>query len=473
MKKAALLLVLMASMFTSWAYDFSAVAPTGQTLYYRITSDSTVSVDRPDAIHNWLGFPQPTGTLIIPSTVTHAGTTYTVSAICMSAFWNCDSLASVTIPNTVTSIGSHAFSHCSRLVSVSIPNTITRIENFTFAYCSSLASVVIPNSVTSIGEHAFRDCSNLATVTISASATTIGTSAFSHCSSLTSVSIPNSVTSIGENAFRDCTSLASITIPTSVTTIGSTAFCHCISLTTVAIPSSVTAIQQWTFDSCISLDSVVIPSSVTSIDNYAFRLCSALTAITCKASVPPTLGNKVFWTVPASANVYVPCSSTESYQSNWTYFSNFIEAPYSITVASADTTRGSASVTTQPSCNEPAVITATPYAGCSFLHWSDGNSDNPRYVTLTSDTTLVAIFDAAGTESVTDVDMIHHIVTTEGSKIIVDNASGMRIRIFDSMGRCLSTSTTSDRMRVFRMPTAGLYLVQVADYPAQKVVVAN
>ena len=582
MKKAVLILVLLASMFTSWAYDFSAVAPTGQTLYYSITSDSTVGVVRPDDYYDWIGFPQPTDTLIIPSTVVHAGTTYTVTAICRLAFWCCDSLTAVTIPNTVTAIGSSAFAHCRSLVSVNIPSTIPSIGNSTFHSCSSLTSIVIPSSVTSIGDYAFLYCGSLANVTIPASVTSIGTSAFSHCSSLTSVAIPNSVTSIGENAFRDCVSLTSITIPTSVTTIGVCAFCHCSSLPSVAIPSSVTAIPEWAFDSCISLtsvsipnsvtsisrsafrlclslDSVVIPSSVTSISNYAFHNCSNLTAITCKASVPPTLGNDVFWAVPASANVYVPCGSTASYQSSWTYFSNFIESSYSITVASADTTRGSVSVTTQPSCDLPAIITATPYAGCRFLHWSDGNTDNPRSVALTqdtfllacfaadrpldtvyivihdtlipawhtlsvvsddtdrglaagsglfpegtiveiaaipvsgsrfvqwqdgntdnprrvtlmSDTTFVATFDASGTEGITDVDIIRYTVTTEESKIIVNDAPGMRIRIFDSLGRCLSTSTTADRVRVFRMPTAGLYMVQVADHPAQKVIVVD
>lgn len=582
MKKAVLILVLLASMFTSWAYDFSAVAPTGQTLYYSITSDSTVGVVRPDDYYDWIGFPQPTDTLFIPSTVVHAGTTYTVTALCRLAFWGCDSLTAVTIPNTVTAIGSSAFAHCRSLVSVNIPNTIPSIGNSTFFLCSSLASVVIPSSVTSIGDYAFHYCGSLANVTIPASVTSIGTSAFSHCSSLTSVSIPNSVTSIGEHAFRDCVSLTSITIPTSVTTIGVCAFAHCSSLPSVAIPNSVTAIPEWAFDSCISLtsvsipnsvtsisrcafrlclslDSVVIPSSVTTISNYAFHNCRNLTAITCKASVPPTLGNDVFWAVPASANVYVPCGSTASYQSSWTYFSHFIETPYSITVASADTTRGSASVTTQPSCDMPAVITATPYAGCRFLHWSDGNTDNPRSialtqdtflmacfatdhpldtvyivihdtlipawhtlsvfsanpdrglaagsglfpegtvveiaaipfsgsrfvqwqdgntenprrVTLADDTTFVATFDAAGTEGVPNVDRTRHTVTTEGSRIIVKNALGKYIRIFDNLGRCISTATTAEQVHVFQMPAAGLYLVQVADNPVQKVVIVS
>ena len=40
-----------------------------------------------------------------------------------------------------------------------------------------------------------------------------------------------------------------------------------------------------------------------------------------------------------------------------------------------------------------ATLTATPASGYTFSQWSDGNTDNPRTITLASDTTFTAIFE--------------------------------------------------------------------------------
>ena len=47
MKKAFLIFLLIVCAINSYAYDFSAVCSTGQTLYYNLTSDSTVVVTYP------------------------------------------------------------------------------------------------------------------------------------------------------------------------------------------------------------------------------------------------------------------------------------------------------------------------------------------------------------------------------------------------------------------------------------------
>ena len=330
------------------------------------------------------------GSVVIPSSVTYNGTTYSVTRIGTSAFSECSSLTSITIPESVTSIGSDAFSHCSSLTSITIPNSVTSIGDWAFSDCSSLTSVTIPNSVTSIGGAAFSGCSSLTSVTIPNSVTSIGDWAFYECSSLTSVTIPESVTSIGSYAFCECSSLTSITIPESVTSIGSYAFCECSSLTSITIPNSVTSIGDWAFSDCSSLTSVTIPNSVTSIGSYAFcecssltktnyigdiagwcnimlgnnyanpmyyshnfyindqeikdlvipnsvttiresafAFCSSLTSVTCEAETPPTIGGTyTFAGISKSIPVYVPCGCVEAYKaaSGWSDFTN-IQVP--------------------------------------------------------------------------------------------------------------------------------------------------
>ena len=125
------------------------------TLFYNITSDNTVEV--------W-GCNSVSGAVVIPSSVTNNGTTYSVTSIGEGAFEGCSSLTSVTIPNSVTSIGEGAFYECSELTSVTIPNSVTSIGDYAFYECSGLTSVTIPNSVTLIGEGAFLSCIGLTSI---------------------------------------------------------------------------------------------------------------------------------------------------------------------------------------------------------------------------------------------------------------------------------------------------------------------
>lgn len=234
-----------------------------------------------------------TGDVIIPSSVTYNGTTYIVTSIDNSAFYECSGLTSVTIPNSVTSIDAGAFNYCRGLKSVNIGNSVTFIGSSAFSGCSGLKSVNIidieawcdiqfsdsySNPLTS-AHHLYLNGSEVTDLVIPNSVTSIGNSAFSGCSGLTSVAIPNSVTSIGDNAFYSCSGLASVTIPNSVIKIGGYAFSSCSGLTGVTIGNSVTSIGDYAFYRCIALTSVSIPSSVTSIGSLAFSYCSSLTSI--------------------------------------------------------------------------------------------------------------------------------------------------------------------------------------------------
>ena len=223
--------------------------------------------------------------------------------ICDSAFENCWSLTSVTIPNSVTSIGYSAFRRCHGLTSVTIPNSVTSIGNRAFWGCSGLTSVTIPNSVTSIGDYAFSRCRSLTSVTIPTSVTRIGNGAFANCNGITHpiivndmfvflpngyeghYSIPENISKIIGGAFAVCHGLTSVTIPNSVTSIGISAFWKCSGLTSVTIPNSVTSIGDYAFRECSSLTSITIPNSVTGIGREAFRSCSGLTSVTIPNSV--------------------------------------------------------------------------------------------------------------------------------------------------------------------------------------------
>ncbi len=299
--------LLLANVALAQTHDFSAVAPSGQTLYYKIVGGEA-HVVKP---YGW--YDSMEGDLSIPQSVNYNGTTYTVSAIGAGAFSYCSYITSVVIPNTVRIIDKDAFESCSGMNTVSIPSSVTKIRDEAFAYCRTLTSVVIPNSVDSLGERVFYQCDNLISAVIGNSVTAISSSAFSHCYNLTSVTIPASVTVIGHSAFSSCRALTSIDIPNSVVTIGGSAFFQCRNLASVVIPSSVTSIGGSAFGGCDNITSIavaqgntvydsrnncnalietatntlikgcvstVIPGTITSIGESAFSGCSGLTSVT-------------------------------------------------------------------------------------------------------------------------------------------------------------------------------------------------
>ena len=180
------------------------------------------------------------GNVIIPSSVTYNGETYSVTSIGGSAFQNCSGLTSVTIPNSVKSIGSSAFSGCSRLTSVHITDIAAWCKiSFFNAYSNPLY----------YAKHLFMDGKEITDLVIPNSVTSIRGSAFSYCTGLTSVTIPNSVTSIGERAFYGCSKLTSVTIGSGVTSIGSSAFDRVDIPTVVSLIENPFAITGKTSDS--------------------------------------------------------------------------------------------------------------------------------------------------------------------------------------------------------------------------------
>ena len=324
-----------------------------------------------------------------------------VTSIKSYAFYECSSLTSITIPNSVTSIENYAFWWCERLTSITIPNSVTSIEYGAFQGCRALTSITIPNSITSIENSTFMGCRALTSITIPNSVTSIGHGAFEGCRALTSITIPNSVTSIGIAAFQEC-ALTSITIPNSVTSIGDQAFYQCSSLTSITIPNNVTYIGESAFTYCYSLTSITIGNSVTSIGNQAsvkqgaFFGCTSLTTITCLSSTPPEASN--LEAKYETCTLLVPKGSLNDYQNHaeWGKFSNIQELEgekYTITTAVNDESMGSVTGEGEYEKDSEITLTATANSGYRFAQWSDGNTDNPRIVTVTENKTYTAEFE--------------------------------------------------------------------------------
>ena len=268
---------------------------------YRLNDDYTAEV---------ISYSGTPGNITILESVAYEGFTFKVTSIGSSAFKNCTSLTSVTIPNSVTSIGSSAFSGCSNLKSVNYNGTKAKWKSISgYSNVSQIikctdgiyanSNTIIINSV----KYRLNDDYTAQVISYSGTpenitisecvsyegltfkVTSIGSSAFNNCSSLTSVTIPNSVTSIGSSAFSGCTSLASVTIPNSVTNISCDAFNGCSKLKKIEISDSVTYIGSKAFDGTAFYNTVKNwEDGVLYCGNHLISAKSDVTKITVKAS---------------------------------------------------------------------------------------------------------------------------------------------------------------------------------------------
>ena len=231
-----------------------------------------------------------------------------ITTIC-GAFADCYSLTSIEIPNGVTSIGNQTFDGCESLVNINIPDGVEIIGDYAFRNCTSLATINIPDNVISIGEYAFYNCASLATINIPDSVIYIGNYAFVGCYSftyntkdnlkylgnttnpylylvgvvsnyITSASIDNNCKFIGDSAFAKCTSLTKIEIPNSIISIGARAFYFCISIESIELPDSVIHIGYGAFNECRSLKYVVLGNGVEKIEDHLFSYCDSLVSLT-------------------------------------------------------------------------------------------------------------------------------------------------------------------------------------------------
>ena len=251
-------------------------------------------------------------------------------------------------------------------------------------------------SVTSIEEWAFYNCSSLTSVTIANSVISIGNDAFYNCRSLTYISIGNSLTYIGYDAFYNCSSLNTLNFNAINCNdfYNLSPFFDC-PITTINIGDSVQRIPNHFAKELSSLTSVNIGNNVTSIGNEAFEGCSSLQNVTCLATTPPTLADNTVFPNPNTATLTVPCGSLEDYSAPTSYWNVFFagrisEDVYDIAATVNNDAWGSVAI--ENNCST-ATLTANANACYQFVGWNDGNTENPRLIFLSSDTTFTATFE--------------------------------------------------------------------------------
>lgn len=234
----------------------------------------------------------------------------TVTGIADNAFYNCNNLTVIAMPDSITRIGTQALFKCSSLTSITIPKNVIEVGAYAFLGCTGLTEInfnatamndltmmtpifiatpsatgVVFNvgaNVTKIPAYIFNNGQDfLGSIVFEEGSvcTSIGTCAFGRCKSLTSIDLPDSLTDIGDHAFYGCTGFADITIPNGVTSIGASAFSECTGVTSITISDSVTSIGANAFYLCQWVREITVGSGVTSIGYHAFHGYAALSSV--------------------------------------------------------------------------------------------------------------------------------------------------------------------------------------------------
>lgn len=259
------------------------------------------------------------------------------------AFYGCQNLTSIKIPETVTSIGENAFYDCSKLDTINIPSKLSEISNKVFYGCSSLRFANLPEGLKTIREYAFYGCKGLSSIIIPSTVTSISSNAFSGCyfarynivnksgvssspwgaklvdsenvSGLlttgnvvnfcrryaTDITIPGNIISIDYAALQDCDKLKTLTISKSLQLEYST-FKGCTGtlilkelptpgrssynspyygseFTKIVFADGITSIPSYDFNNLTTVKKLEFPSSLQDIKSTAFKGCTALDSI--------------------------------------------------------------------------------------------------------------------------------------------------------------------------------------------------
>ncbi len=226
----------------------------------------------------------------IPDTIRRLESVYTNengNYVVKGAFAECDNLISVKNARGIEAYAERTFENCKKLRNVKIYGG-SGIPGRMFYGCKSLKNIRIPSNITKISYCAFEKCLSLKKVTGAASVTTCETKAFYNCRKLQVVNL-GKIKSISEYMFYNCSNLKKVKIPNSVTDIQRGAFAK-TGLTSVNIPSSVRYIGggiydviyklcNGAFDSCKNLKIVKGGKNVKIYGICAFRNCTGLKSV--------------------------------------------------------------------------------------------------------------------------------------------------------------------------------------------------
>ena len=417
----------------------------GNSLYYKITqkngSNNTVAIvsdgTNPTSPFTWAEANKPVGALVIPNKIKDAEETeYKVAYLQANALRNgSDKLTSIDFSeNTYISIiGGSAFQGCNNVTSITLSNNITEISGYSFDGCK-LTTIDLKN-VQYIGMCNFYDC-NIASVHIPKKVSTIKdqTYLFNHATTIT-IDEENATYAVVDNVLYTKDMKRLIAVP------GGAPDVHIAPTVNSALLAAMRSYAG----------TVYIYSEITHTTHSWADSPTGDVVVNC--------GLYEFYTTGDYAGAGAGSGDFGSVKSLTE------KLLYEIDVVAIN---GSAVFNDTTNCNEVKVtVTADP--GYTFVNWSDGNTDNPRVVEVTSDTTVTANIkknlvpgDLFRANTVEGVSVLYKVLT---------NAAGDKtVQVGDYSTYARPNAIASSTTGVVTIPDSAVYfdekfeVVQVAEY---------
>ena len=304
-------------------YDFEV-----DGIYYNITGSNTVAVTYRDATYN-----SYSGNVVVPSTVTYGGVTYTVTTVGNHAFYQCDNLISLELPGTVNRLESEAIQACPILESLNLPEGLTYLGGYAISSLPMLKALYIPSTLTTVSYGSLTGLPGLESINVGGGNPKYDSR--DNCNALIETAnntllracrntfIPDGVTTIGDGAFANVP-ISKLYIPNSVTAINTNAFVNA-GLESIYIPQTVTSIGSWAFSDCSQLKEVNFGNGFPTLGFGAFYSCPQLTSFICLTKYIPTLNsNAIESSIMSQATLYVELSMVSAFQAAdvWRNFTN-------------------------------------------------------------------------------------------------------------------------------------------------------
>ena len=196
------------------------------------------------------------------------------------AFYECNNIKTLFLPETIRTIEMRCFSFCNNLMNIYYLGTIESWCNIIFddefsnPMCNAtnfymldefnnwkeITQIDIPDTINNIGNYQFYSFENVLTISMSDNVMSLGNYCFSFCKKLENIMMSPRNLSLGDYAFYGCESLNYIELPYGMKSIGSHVFGNCNNLISLEFPSTLTSVGCLSFNECTNLTSIFIPN---------------------------------------------------------------------------------------------------------------------------------------------------------------------------------------------------------------------